>query len=119
MSDFRAKLERIVSDTDGAVAGVIMGFDGIAVETVSREPSLDVQTVAMEFSFVLTQVRKAAEILEVGALDEVSIRSEKLTFIVRVLSEDYFLGLALHPSGNLGKGRYLMRVASPELRSRL
>ena len=115
----REQLQSMVESCDGATAGVVMGFDGIAVESVSREPDVDVQTVSMEFSFVLTQIRKAAEILEVGALEEVSVRSEKLIFIIRVLNDEYFLGLAMRPDGNFGKGRHLMRMALPELRTQL
>jgi predicted regulator of Ras-like GTPase activity (Roadblock/LC7/MglB family) len=116
---FRESLEKIIDNCDGAVAGVVMGFDGIAVETISRDGEVDVNTISMEFSFVLGQVRKAAELLEVGGLEEVSIRSESLTFVIRVLSEDYFLGIALKPDGNFGKGRFLMRMALPELRAEL
>jgi hypothetical protein len=36
-----------------------------------------------------------------------------------VLSQDYFLGLALKPEGNFGKGRFLMRMAMPDLRAGL
>ena len=116
---FEESLRQVVEGCEGAVAGVVMGFDGIAVETVAIEPTVDVQTISMEFSFVLTQVRKAAEILEVGALEEVAIRSSNLTFIIRVLNQDYFLGLAMKPEGNFGKGRFLMRMALPELRAQL
>jgi len=116
---FKEILEKIVDGCDGSVAAVLMGFDGIAVETVTREDEMDVQTIAMEFSFVLGQVRKAAEILEVGALEEVSIRSENLTFIIRVLSEEYFYGTALKPSGNFGKARFLMRMAYQDLLKQL
>jgi predicted regulator of Ras-like GTPase activity (Roadblock/LC7/MglB family) len=116
---FEPSLRQIVEGCEGAVAGVVMGFDGIAVETLTLDPSVDVQTISMEFSFVLTQVRKAAEILEVGALEEVSIRSDRLTFIIRILSDEYFLGLAMKPEGNYGKGRFLMRMSVPELRAQL
>lgn len=116
---FRAPLQKIVDNCEGALASVLMGFDGIAVESVSRDEGFDVQTISMEFSFVLTQVRKAAEILEVGGLDEVSIRSDKLTFMVRVLSDEYFVALAVAPDGNFGKGRFLMRMAVPQLRAQL
>lgn len=113
---FRESLEKIINNCDGAVGGVVMGFDGIAVDTLSRDEDTDVNTISMEFSFVLGQVRKAAELLEVGNLEEVSIRSENLTFVIRVLSEEYFLGVALKPNGNFGKGRFLMRMAAPELK---
>jgi predicted regulator of Ras-like GTPase activity (Roadblock/LC7/MglB family) len=116
---FRHTLQTLLEGCDGAVGAVVMGFDGIAVDSVSTDPSVDVQTVSMEFSFVLTQVRKAAEILEVGGLEEVSVRSEKLVFVIRVLSDEYFLGLAMKPEGNFGKGRFKMRMALPELRTQL
>jgi predicted regulator of Ras-like GTPase activity (Roadblock/LC7/MglB family) len=116
---FKQTLQSVLEGCDGAIGAVVMGFDGIAVESVSSDPGLDVQTVSMEFSFVLTQVRKAAEILEVGGLEEVSVRSEKLIFVIRVLNEDYFLGLAMKPEGNFGKGRFKMRMALPELRTQL
>lgn len=116
---FRESLQKIIGNCEGAVAGVVMGFDGIAVDTVAQDDEVDVQTIGMEFSFVLGQVRKAADILEVGSLEEVSIRSESLTFMIRVLSDDYFVGVAMKPEGNFGKGRFLMRMAVPELRAQL
>ena len=116
---FKPYLQRIVENCEGALSGVVMGLDGIAVDSFSKNRDIDMQTISMEFSFVLLQVRKAAEILEVGALEEVAICSESLTFLIRILNEEYFLGLALRPDGNFGKGRYLMRLALSELRGQL
>ncbi|HEY3353190.1 MAG TPA: hypothetical protein VGQ83_08090 [Polyangia bacterium] len=117
---FRDSLKRIVDNVEGGVAGLLMGFDGIAVEGYTRDgQAMDINTVGMEFSFILTQARKAAEILEVGAIREVTIRAEKLTLVIRVVSSDYFLALALTPEGNYGKGRYLLRVTAPKLEAEL
>jgi predicted regulator of Ras-like GTPase activity (Roadblock/LC7/MglB family) len=116
---FKEALQKIVDNVEGGAAGLIMGFDGIAVESYTRAAQLDVNTVGMEFSFILTQVKKAAELLDVGNVHEISIKAEKLTIIIRVLSSDYFLALALGPEGNFGKGRYLMRVAAPKLQTEL
>jgi len=114
---FRAFLEKLVDGCEGAVGGVVMGFDGVAIDAISRKSDLDVKTISMEFSFVLTQVRKAAEILEVGALEEVSIHSAQLVFLVRVLSDEYFVALVLGDGGNVGKGRFLLRMGLPVLRA--
>ena|SRR3989339_463343 len=116
---FRERLKDIVERCDGAMGGVVMGFDGIVVDSYTLTSGTDVQTIGMELAFVLIQVRKASEILEVGKLEEISIRSEQLVFLVRILSDEYFLGIALRPSGNFGKGRHLMRMAVPELRANL
>ena len=117
---FRDSLKRIVDNVEGGIAGLLMGFDGISVESYTREDqAMDINTVGMEFSFILTQARKAAEILEVGAIREVTIRAEKLTLVIRVLSSEYFLALALAPDGNYGKGRYLLRVTAPALEAEL
>jgi predicted regulator of Ras-like GTPase activity (Roadblock/LC7/MglB family) len=117
---FSDSLKRIVDNVEGGVAGLLMGFDGIAVESYTRDgQAMDINTVGMEFSFILTQACKAAEILEVGAIREVTIRAEKLTLVIRVLSADYFMALALTPEGNYGKGRYLLRVTAPKLEAEL
>jgi predicted regulator of Ras-like GTPase activity (Roadblock/LC7/MglB family) len=117
---FKEPLQKIVDNVEGGIAGLVMGFDGIAVESYTRDGhKMDINTVGMEFSFILTQVRKAAEVLEVGGVTEVSIKAEKLHIVIRVLSPDYFLALALGPDGNFGKGRYLMRVVAPRLQAEL
>jgi predicted regulator of Ras-like GTPase activity (Roadblock/LC7/MglB family) len=118
---FQDSLKRLVSETEGGMAGILMGFDGIPVETYSvpSNTAVDMQTVGMEFSFVLTQVRRAADILEVGALQEVAIRTDRLSVLIRVVSNEYFVALAIAPEGNLGKGRYLLRVVAPKIQSEL
>ena len=117
---FKEPLRKIVDNVEGGIAGLVMGFDGIAVESYTREGhKMDINTVGMEFSFILTQLRKAADILDIGGVSEISIKAEKLTIVVRVLNSDYFLALALGPEGNFGKGRFLMRVVAPRLQAEL
>ena len=117
---FEKPLRSIVDGVEGGVAGLVMGFDGIAVESYSRDTSLaDITTVGMEFSALLSQVKRAAEILEFGGIQEITIKAELLTLVVRVLSNEYFLALLLRPDGNFGKGRYLLRVMAPKLQAEL
>ena len=117
---FRDSLRTLVEKSDGAVAGLLMGFDGIAVESYAKDAQkLDIQTVGMEFSFILAQVKKAADIIEGGSVEEISIRTERMTLLIRVISKDYFVALALAPSGNSAKGRYLLRVTAPKIQAEL
>ncbi len=115
------QLQAVVSQVDGALACSIMGFDGIAVEThqVASAGDLDLGTACVEFASILTQLKGAAEQLRAGTLSEVSINTDKVTAVMRPLSPEYFLILALRPDGNFGKGRYALRVAAPKLRAEL
>ena len=110
----------MVEQTQGGVAGLLMGFDGIAIESLAQDPSkLDIQTVGMEFSYILMQVRKAVDTLDAGSIDEVTIRTDKMHILIRVLTKDYFVALAVTPTGNSGKGRYLLRITAPKIQAEL
>ena len=117
---FRDNLRRIVEQTQGGLAALLMGFDGIPVETfVAEAKKIDIQTVGMEFSHILGQVRKAAEGLDSGSIEDVTFRAEKMTILIHILTKDYFLAVAVAPNGIPGKGRYLMRVTAPKLQADL
>ena len=117
---FKDALRDIVERTDGSIAGLLMGFDGITVEHYLRDgATLDVETVGMEYSVILMQVAKAAELLDAGAAKELSISAERLTTVIRVVNDEYFVAMTLGPNGNTGKGRFLLRTLAPKLVSEL
>ncbi len=117
---FAETLKKVVDNVDGGLAAVIMGLDGIPVETyVKQADRVDITTVAMEFSFILTQVRKAAESLQVGALEELVVKANRLLLVLRMISPQYFVAIAVSPEGNFGKARFLARLATPTLVAQL
>jgi len=113
---FREILQDLVEKTDGAVAGLLMASDGISIDQYSKgDGPFDIESVGMEYSVVLKGIQRAAEMLDTGTTDEVSVKTERLTTVVRLLSEEYFVALTLEPGGNIGKARYLLRVSAPKL----
>jgi predicted regulator of Ras-like GTPase activity (Roadblock/LC7/MglB family) len=117
---FRENLQKMVERVDGGVAGILMGFDGISVEAYARPGGgTDIQTVGMELAHVISQVRRAAEALEVGGLREVMVRADKLIVLVHVLNTEYFVACAIRPEANSGKARYLLRLLAPQIQSEL
>jgi predicted regulator of Ras-like GTPase activity (Roadblock/LC7/MglB family) len=117
---FREHLEHVCSSVDGAVACSLMGVDGIEVETaVSAAGDLDLKSLLVEYSAVLRSARDAAEAHAAGGVAEVSISTEKLTAVARLVSPEYFMVVALTPEGNVGKARYLLRITAPKLKSEL
>lgn len=117
---FTAHLQKVVDNVEGGVGALIMGVDGIAVDRYVRSnEGIDIDTIGMELSFILTQIRKASEVLEVGGLQEIAIKAEQLVVVLRLLNDEYFLGVALRADGNFGKARFLMRVIAPKLTAEL
>ena len=119
---FHELLKDVVHRTEGALAGLIMGFDGIAVETYVRgdqEVPFEVENVGMEYSVILKEIAKAAELLESGAAREISIQAEKFTTVIRLINDDYFVAVTIRPEGNYGKARFLLRTRVPELAAEL
>lgn len=116
---FGRKLENAVREVSGGRAAILMGFDGIPVEMYTGESGLDIEVVGMEFSVLLKEVRKAAEMLEAGATEEVTVRTEQLCTVLRVINDEYFVAMALENTGNLGKARYRLRMLVPEMRREL
>src|SRR4051812_39203103 len=97
---FKDVLRDVVERTEGGIAGLLMGFDGIPVENyVKGGVAVDVESVGMEYSVILTQIMKAAQMLEAGEAREVSIQAENLTTVIRLLNDAYFVALTMAPHG--------------------
>jgi predicted regulator of Ras-like GTPase activity (Roadblock/LC7/MglB family) len=120
---FRENIKKLVERLDGGVAAVLMGFDGISVDSFAKsgyDGALpDIQTLAMEFAHLIAQARRTLQSLDAGPLEEFTLRAESLTLVVRVLNQEYFLACAVLPNGSVGKARYLMRMSAPVLRADL
>lgn len=117
---FKEALQGVVEGTEGGIAGLLMDFEGIPVESFTRPgASLDIETVGAEVSVVVKAIQRASEMLEAGETREVAFRSEKMTTLIRVINKGYFVAVAIEPEGNLGKSRFLLRVIAPRLAEEL
>jgi predicted regulator of Ras-like GTPase activity (Roadblock/LC7/MglB family) len=117
---FREHLQDVCTSVDGAVACSLMGVDGIEIDTlVADEGDLDLKSILIEYSGVFRNARDAADVHQAGGISEVSINTDKLVTVARLVSPDYFMVVALRPEGNYGKARYLLRITAPKVRAEL
>ena len=115
---FAETLREVVDTTEGAVASLVMDVEGIPLESYLKEglpPPYDVEVVGAEFSVIVKSVQRTVESLEAGGARELSVQAEKMTTLIRVLTKEYFLALTMAPGGNLGKGRFMLRLAAPKI----
>ena len=114
---FKSLLESILERTEGSLGALIMGLDGISVEKVlgdaGVEANLDV--AAAEFTSLVRSSQRAGNDTGLGNLKELMISLDHAVVIMRLLSREYFVVLALGPEGNIGRGRFELRKAELQL----
>ncbi len=110
---FKEVLHEIVNRTEGCLGVVIMGTDGIPVEKVWKpagtEANLDIAMA--EYTSLLRNAKRTNLEMGLGQLQEFTLSSESGIFILRFVSEDYFVAMVISPEGNFGRGRYELRRA--------
>src|SRR5688572_2844130 len=117
---FKEALRSVVEGTEGSIAGLLMDFEGIPVESFTRDGSnFDIETVGAEVSVVVKAIQRAGEMLDVGDTQEVALKSEKMTTLIRIINQTYLVAITTDPERNLGKGRFLRRVLAPKLAQEL
>ena len=67
----------------------------------------------------LQQLKNVAQTLKTGGVSELSVNSEKVITLMRLITPEYFLVVGLKPEGNYGKARYVMRITAPKLKADL
>ena len=115
---FKEMLDSIIERTEGSLGALIMGTDGIAVEKVLGEAGLDanLDVAAAEFTSLVRSAQRAGNDTGLGGLRELVVSLEGAVMVMRLLSRDYFVVLALNSSqGNLGRARFELRKAELKL----
>lgn len=106
---YKQTLKTVTESVGGGLAAIIMGYDGIPIDEYLVDYSqFDLQLLTVEYANLLRDIRRTVELLENGAMEEVSIATDKLRVLVRIINEQFFLVLVITADGNYGKGRYLL-----------
>ena len=121
---FQTLLKEVTDSVEGGFATLVMDFEGIAVDSYTKPGAqsgseFDIGTIGAEFSVVIKSIQRASEMLEAGDASEVTIQAAKVTTLIRVVSDTYFVALAMSPDANIGKARYVLRTTVPTLAKEL
>lgn len=108
---FLDHLSRISNSIDGALALSLVAKDGIAVESVSSDPNLDLEVLAAELIAQVRSITDNHRDLDVGEVQHLSVTTDRLTLMVSSVASDYYLLLVLGPEGNYGRARFELRRA--------
>jgi predicted regulator of Ras-like GTPase activity (Roadblock/LC7/MglB family) len=109
----------MIEQIDGCAAVVLLGLDGIPIERriVDLDPALDLELVATEFATLVRKGQHTAADTALGDLNEMVLSTDRATFLLRPITSEYFVMLALNPGANLGRARFELRKAQLAMES--
>ena len=110
---FRETLHKALSNTENCLGVLIMGTDGMAVEEVWKNDAkpMNADIIFAEYTAILRNAARVGDELLLDRLRELTISGDEATFIMRLVSSDYYLAMVLQTDGNFGRGRYELRCA--------
>jgi predicted regulator of Ras-like GTPase activity (Roadblock/LC7/MglB family) len=124
--NFEPTLRKMIEGVPGAIGVALMGSDGIPIAELYVGPSGGIESgdgevgaAGVEFGRILEEIRKAADAIAGGRLEEAVIGLARFHLLFRIVDEELFLIVALAPRGNLGKARFLMRRHLLELQEQI
>ncbi len=108
---FIESLTDIVDRIEGCSGAVILGINGIVIERYmpDLDPDLDIELVATELTTLLRRSMRVASDTELGDMREMMLSTDRQSFLLRPITAEYFLLLALNPGGNVGRARFELR----------
>lgn len=110
---FSDTLATMIERIDGCGAVVLLGLDGIPIErrVIDLDPSLDIELIATEFATLVRKGQRTAGDTGLGDLNEMVLATDRVSFLLRPITSEYFVMLALNPGANLGRARFELRKA--------
>ena len=112
---FSEVLQDVAKKVDGWVGLVVMGMDGIPIEQLPLDDTVNFETLAAECTALLKNTRQASEEVGAGKLREITITTELLVILAVAITEDYILLGVMKRGTNHGRARFVMRRATLRL----
>ncbi len=115
---FQSLLARLVARA-GARWAMIVGTDGVLLETDSRAFHDEAEGLAAEYAILYRAARKAAGDTDLGGVLNSVLVADKGKILFQALAADYFLVLFLEPESHAGKAVFEVTRASDSLAQEL
>lgn len=116
---FLEQLGQISNRIRGTLALSLVDRDGIPIESVNTQPSINLEELAAEMVAQVRTMESTYDELASGGFRQCSISTSDLTLVISSLVNGYYLLLVLDREVGLGQARFELRrarwVLEPEL----
>jgi predicted regulator of Ras-like GTPase activity (Roadblock/LC7/MglB family) len=116
---FGEVLDSILNKVEGTLGAVVMGLDGISIETRVHDSLVNIEALAAEYSSLLKGTATTTQEIGLGLIEELVVASQSRVIVIRMITPEYFLLALLDKNGNIGKTRFELRKAKFALEKEL
>jgi len=113
--DYKAILEKTVSNVFGAFAASIVGMDGIPLADFCKDESYDQTIFDAEIASIISMGGNAIKDTQAGELKEIILTTDTSTIVVHTIGKSYFVMIVLRgESQNMGIARLSLKKVTEE-----
>lgn len=112
---FDLQLNTVLSFLDGAKAILIMGYDGIVVESAYKGEAENFQDLTVELGQIVKNIGELSKNSNVGSLLEMILHFDQSKILLRSIHPDYFIALLMSKNENIGKSQFALQRIIPDL----
>ena len=94
---FKTLLSRVTSEVPGVLGIALVSLDGIAIEKIQNDQSINLDIVIAEFTDRMKRSMLASGEMGVGALREQVVFAENAVLVLKEVHEEYYLLCAVEP----------------------
>ena len=116
---FKSLLGRVSQSTPGLKGIALVSLDGIAIEKIHDDRSLNLDLVIAEMTDRMKKTIQAGAEMGIGPARELVAFTDQAVVILKAVHEDYYVLCALEPDGYHGRARHAMRMLVPDLAQEL
>jgi predicted regulator of Ras-like GTPase activity (Roadblock/LC7/MglB family) len=118
-TSFADILTDLVHAVPGALGAVFVDWEGEMVEQVAGTSGEDLKLLGAHWAIAYYQTKTALDNQGLGPADEVLLRFERQQILVRRVTDEYLVIMAIGPDASLGRTRHLLQLAGQRLRSEM
>lgn len=113
---FNLQLNTVLSFLEGSKAILIMGYDGIVVESATKKQMDDhFQDLTIELGQIVKTIGELSKNSNVGNFSEMVLQFQHAKVLLRSIHSEYFLALLMDKEESVGKSQFAIQRILPEL----
>lgn len=116
---FKLLLHEILDRISHSIGAVVLDPDGLIIDKVIRENEQETENLAVECINLIKETGRLTLNPQVGSLEELTLQTQKMRFILRAITPEYFLILLMKPQGLTGLARYQLAKSRFKLEKEL